>query len=1198
MLLRSFLIFFFVLNYLFSWAQFTVYPNFGLSSAHLLDVDTVWTGSNVGIIKMLRDGTVLERWNNAEIDVANITPVQFAKDNQGRILVYYNAGGIRRLESNDWVTITDIFTPTIGLLTFKKMLVDAQNRTLLLGPKMFRQNGQNWDTIPFPLDIITKAKRGPDDKIYITNGKGVIARFNGTNWETTEQSLPGKQFSFDFTFAQNGDLYGAFYAIGSNIPEIWRFPLADFNNPILHATAPTYGYKLTEPNRVLYATSIAIDTEGRVFLNLNGPSYHFIRWNGTTWTRFGGEANCTFLHYFFENVDLSPDADSGIWISSSTNIEGLYRFENTQSFKPYNNSLKSMAWDAATAPDGKIWFCGPSRVGYYDPITRKIEEFELAINADAIQYITISPTNGRVYLGSSEGIQQYDGQNWSLYKPMPSPTTQALHKVVVAADAWVWAGIKSNSTQYALWGTDPNSSNMASYPFSTRINDLEPSPDSSIWGAVGNQIFHFKNGVFEYFDGNTVGYPFNVAGANVTKIELDAVGRLWAFVDNVGLVKLENGDFSIFTPQNSGIQTNINCRALEIEANGNVWLSFYDSPFTAPHSFQIYNGEDWRTISDATANYDFWGVEAMVATSDGKMWFNDGFEFFSYQVYAHWLRGQVLLDANANCFNDTLETPLNQWIVQAANPEGDIFYSKTQANGRYEINLESNVYTVDLLPPSESWGDCDANISVDLTANLADTTDFSGEILAECPLLNLDVSVPHLRRCFPNTYQIKWCNLGTAPAIGASVDLFLPTQLEVTAMSLPFNVISTGHYRVQIGDVALGACGGFSMTVLLDCDAPLGSAVCISASILPDSICLPAPNWSGADLTASATCTTDTTYFTIKNQGTGDMTQSLDYVVIEDEVIMRMDQIQINSGDSVVVPFPISSIFQGIQMPQVQGHPFPGIVSAGVEGCNGQAQTSFLLNYPFDDPSPFQERECAEVVGSFDPNDKAASPIGVKDEHFILPNTQIDYKIRFQNTGNDTAFTVVVRDTLSLWHDVSQFRAGVSSHQYTWDISGQGVLSFTFNNILLPDSTTNLEGSNGFVAFSIKPKIDIPLGTLVENRAGIFFDFNEPVLTNTVWHTVDTGFLNVNMPDIVEEIGEGSGLFIFPNPTDEVIYVGFRNHPDLGNLTNVEIVSVLGETFKEINLSGKITRVDLKELPSGIWFLRDRNGLVGKFVKM
>ncbi|MGO8056416.1 DUF7619 domain-containing protein, partial [Rhizobium leguminosarum] len=52
------------------------------------------------------------------------------------------------------------------------------------------------------------------------------------------------------------------------------------------------------------------------------------------------------------------------------------------------------------------------------------------------------------------------------------------------------------------------------------------------------------------------------------------------------------------------------------------------------------------------------------------------------------------------------------------------------------------------------------------------------------------------------------------------------------------------------------------------------------------------------------------------------------------------------------------------------------------------------------------------VTGSFDPNDKVESNMGIFSPQQLANKEDLLYTIRFQNTGNDTAFNVVVRDTL------------------------------------------------------------------------------------------------------------------------------------------------------------------------------------------
>ena len=98
----------------------------------------------------------------------------------------------------------------------------------------------------------------------------------------------------------------------------------------------------------------------------------------------------------------------------------------------------------------------------------------------------------------------------------------------------------------------------------------------------------------------------------------------------------------------------------------------------------------------------------------------------------------------------------------------------------------------------------------------------------------------------------------------------------------------------------------------------------------------------------------------------------------------------------------------------------------------------------------------------------------------------------------------MIRDTITGLLDMSTFESGISSHDYVLDIEEENILVFTFNDILLPDSTIDLTGSNGFVEFKISLSPTVVPDDVIENTAAIFFDFNEPVITNTVFHSIAT----------------------------------------------------------------------------------------------
>lgn len=137
------------------------------------------------------------------------------------------------------------------------------------------------------------------------------------------------------------------------------------------------------------------------------------------------------------------------------------------------------------------------------------------------------------------------------------------------------------------------------------------------------------------------------------------------------------------------------------------------------------------------------------------------------------------------------------------------------------------------------------------------------------------------------------------------------------------------------------------------------------------------------------------------------------------------------------------------------------------------------------------------VTGSYDPNDKMEFHGGQITEEELSMNEDLTYLIRFQNTGNDTAFTVRVLDTLDTNLDYNSMQFLEASHPNTLVIKNHRYLEWTFENILLPDSNRNEPASHGFIRYKIKPRSSLTRGQKIQNTANIYFDFNLPVRTNT-----------------------------------------------------------------------------------------------------
>ncbi len=217
-----------------------------------------------------------------------------------------------------------------------------------------------------------------------------------------------------------------------------------------------------------------------------------------------------------------------------------------------------------------------------------------------------------------------------------------------------------------------------------------------------------------------------------------------------------------------------------------------------------------------------------------------------------------------------------------------------------------------------------------------------------------------------------------------------------------------------------------------------------------------------------------------------------------------------------------------------------------------------------------------EVIGSYDPNDKQVTPSGEGETHMIDPLTdELQYRVRFQNTGTAPAVNVVIEDEIDISTlNIQSLEVLSTSHNLTDIMYDDNKVLFTFANIFLPDSVADLEGSQGFITFKIKVNEGLPLGTVIENDAAIFFDFNEPIITNTAFVTLD------EENSITEELN--ASFEIFPNPSTSELNVTLDRE-----IEALEILDITGKVVYQIQVNSKNPRIDLpSSLENGMYLVK------------
>ncbi|MBI2258763.1 MAG: T9SS type A sorting domain-containing protein [Flavobacteriia bacterium] len=575
--------------------------------------------------------------------------------------------------------------------------------------------------------------------------------------------------------------------------------------------------------------------------------------------------------------------------------------------------------------------------------------------------------------------------------------------------------------------------------------------------------------------------------------------------------------------------------------------------------------------------------------------------------------GKVFRDENSNCIAENYDFGIQN--VNLLIQPGDIVV-QTNENGIWFVDtLPDGDYQVTAGIPNNLWETaCDlTQIFTVVNGNVTVPAKIGLNYLNECSQPNVHISMPTIRRCFSNqnVYVTAFNDINATGTLNnAYVEVSLDQLLSVTNASISYSDIGNNKYRFDLGNIAIGQSLNFTINTSVSCSASNLQTLCLEANLFPVESCsydtiitnptfpsgvtpctLP---WDRSSLSVDGWCANDSIYFTITNTGDpgeGDMDCYAPVRIYIDGQMYQFDSIMIQGGQTVTYSFLGTGQTWRLETDQHPLHPGYSHPNATVELCGDAANWTpgLVTILPQDDADPVVDIYCGQVTGSYDPNDKQGFPLGIGQNHDIMPNQDIEYMIRFQNTGTDTAFTVVIRDTLDMDLDIFSVVAGVSSHNYSFTMQGPRVLEWTFNNILLPDSTTNETMSHGFVTFTVNQNPDLANGTQITNSANIYFDFNDPVITNQTLHTINSCIQNSTFSSITEtacnsytapdgQIYDTTGIYtaIIPNAAscDSIITINLTiNNSSDSTLNLTSCNSYTAPDGQEYTQSGTYTAI-------------------------
>jgi uncharacterized repeat protein (TIGR01451 family) len=571
------------------------------------------------------------------------------------------------------------------------------------------------------------------------------------------------------------------------------------------------------------------------------------------------------------------------------------------------------------------------------------------------------------------------------------------------------------------------------------------------------------------------------------------------------------------------------------------------------------------------------------------------------------LRGKVFWSQNGCNPFEAGDLLLANWLVQVEG-EGTRFIGTTDANGNYLIPVDIGSYTVTLLPKNDAWDVCSpASLPVDFTTAY-DTLVYNFPVRSaatSCANLNVEASTGILTSCSTVQYLFEYCNDGSATASDAYVEIILDDELTFLSASVDTSLETANSIIVRLGDLAPLTCGSFTITVQVACDGIQNlQAVTVDTRIYPVAYCAePDPNWDRSSIEVTGRCVGNEVIFTAKNAGDAPSDGTQSYVIVEDVLLFIQDVVPpLGPGQEVPLGNPIPANEMGstyrLIVEQAEGHPGNNYPTVAVEGChqtdNENYTTGSVTQFPENDQDPYIDIDVQEIFNtSGTANLLIGHPKGYLDS-IITANTDIEYTVLFANTGSDTLNRLVIRDTLPAALDFGSLAIGPASHPYDFELYNGGILKITFNDLnLVPiDGGTSEADSRGFVKFSLSQKPNLPLGTIFENSAAVYFDYIAPEVTNTVRHVLDcenfltNGCLTVEVQE--PPVSAGINIRVQPNPFHSAAIFTI----DGCECQRVEMIvrDALGRQVRREQFAGPTFTFQRNELVPALYFFEIYNG--------
>lgn len=567
----------------------TLYSNQEEITAILVVDDTVWVGTNAGVVTLLTDGTEVHTYAGASGPRGSaVRDRGMALDSSGNVWVSCWNAGLSRFDRSVWTS----YDTTYGLHT---------NR----------------------IDVVVTDTSGT----VWAGGSGGLVRFVGETWELIDSASAGVpiQGSIDALAVDRrnriwvGKRYDLFRHDDSGWVEIQLTDMA--GNGIAYIAEIGDTVWVAHSGGVSFVTDSGISRIDNSDIGLpSGVDVVFVRavgdsrvwcpasdgsiaaFDGATWSVIQTPDS---THDYPRVKCAAAGTGDAVWCGMSTGK--LFRAQFSEWTTVYSgrqvipeNEVNALVVDA----DDNVWIGTAHRgIGRYDGA--KWETYDTAnsgIPSNRV-YALAAAQDDVLWIGSSCGLAAYDGHQWQVFDSSNGLPGNRVKACAIQPDGSVWCTVSGHGIAVLRnnqWAVHDTNNGLPA----NNVEALGVGPDSSVWAGFYRSLMRYRDGTW------TAVTPPIYTAYYFTAIAFDTLGTGW--FGNFPVLTLDGETWDSQQVAQEDIAQ------IAVDDSNYVWLA-------EELGLRVFDGTDWTSITavdglpdeGATAiDFDFQG-NAWVGTWNG-----------------------------------------------------------------------------------------------------------------------------------------------------------------------------------------------------------------------------------------------------------------------------------------------------------------------------------------------------------------------------------------------------------------------------------------------------------------------------------------------------------------------------------------------------------------------------------------------------